>query len=396
MPRANRVPLIEKLQQLRKNRLIISYITSTRAGLEIQMADDVLRLVFEHLESGKEKAKNGVDLFIHSNGGSGTVPWRLVSLIREYTKHFAVLVPNRAFSAATLVALGADEIVMHRMGCLGPIDPSVANIFNPTNPQNPSQRAPISVEDVTAYFRMVKDEVGISHEDELVQALIALTSQIHPLALGNVQRSHSQARMMARKLLKKHMAKKQEHEIEQIIDNLKSNLFFHGHPINRDEAEKDLALKVVVADAELESAMWNLYLQYEQELKLTEPFNPLHEIEINRLQNPAATAAVTTQDIINQMGQLAQHNIQIGTPGLTEEQIVRLAVAMLPAIQGKATGGKNKVKLERIPGVYVESVGRTDVFRTDMALEAATMNTSSGPQDVVKQEVLWQRWEKET
>ena len=60
------------------------------------------------------------------------------------------------------------------------IDPSVANIFNPPNPQNPSQRAPISVEDVTAYFRMVKDEVGISHEDELVQALIALTSQIHP------------------------------------------------------------------------------------------------------------------------------------------------------------------------------------------------------------------------
>ncbi len=396
MSRMDRVPLIEKLQQLRKNRLIISYITSTRAGFEIQMADDVLRLVFEHLEGDKEKAKTGVDLFIHSNGGSGTVPWRLVSLIREYTKHFAVLVPNRAFSAATLVALGADEIVMHRMGCLGPIDPSVANIFNPPNPQNPGQRAPISVEDVTAYFRMVKDEVGISHEDELVQALIALTSQIHPLALGNVQRSHSQARMMARKLLKKHMAEKQEHEIEQIIDNLKSNLFFHGHPINRDEAKKDLELKVVDVDAELESAMWNLYLQYEQELKLTEPFNPLHEIEMNRLQNPAATAAVTTQDIVNQMEQLAQCGIQIGAQGLTEEQIVRLAVSMLPAIQGRVAGGRNKVKLEKIPGVYVESAGRTDVFRTDMALEAAIMNTPSGPQDVVKQEVLWQRWERET
>ena len=55
--RADRVPLIEKLQQLRKNRLIISYVTSTRAGLEIQMADDVLRLIFEHLEGDKEKTK---------------------------------------------------------------------------------------------------------------------------------------------------------------------------------------------------------------------------------------------------------------------------------------------------------------------------------------------------
>ncbi|MBI3576156.1 MAG: hypothetical protein HY083_10990 [Gammaproteobacteria bacterium] len=360
------------------------------------MADDALRLVYEHLEGNKEKAENGVDLFIHSNGGSGTVPWRLVSLIREYAKHLAVLVPNRAFSAATLVALGADEIVMHRMGCLGPIDPSVSNIFNPPNPQNPGQRAPISVEDVTAYFKMVKDEVGITHEDELVQALIALTSQIHPLALGNVQRSHSQARMMARKLLKLHMPKKQEHEIEQIIDNLKSNLFFHGHPINRDEAKKDLELKVVVADDALESAMWNLYLQYEQELKLTESFNPLHEIEIDRLQNPAAAGAVTTEDIIKQMGQLAQQGIQIGAQGLTEEQIVRLAVAMLPAVQGKATDGRNRVKLEKIPGVYVESIARTDVFCTDLALEAATINTPSGPQDVVKQEVLWQRWERET
>ena len=75
---------------------------------------------------------------------------------------------------------------------------------------------------------------------------------------------------------------------------------------------------------------------------------------------------------------------------------MRMAVAMLPAIQGRATGGRNKVKLEKIPGVYVESVGRTDVFRTDMALEAATMNTPSGSQDVIKQEVLWQRWERGT
>ncbi|MGA9314399.1 MAG: hypothetical protein WBV77_07210, partial [Solirubrobacteraceae bacterium] len=160
----------------------------------MQIADDVLPIFHEHLEAAVEKAKKGVDLFIHSNGGSGTVPWRIVSLIREYTKSFAVLVPHRAFSAATLIALGADEIVMHRMGCLGPIDPSVANQFNPANPQNPSLPIPISVEDVTAYFRLVTEEVGITHEDELVQALVALTEKIHPLALGNVQRSHNQSR----------------------------------------------------------------------------------------------------------------------------------------------------------------------------------------------------------
>ncbi|MGH8011057.1 MAG: SDH family Clp fold serine proteinase [Candidatus Binataceae bacterium] len=163
MARVDRTALLGRLERARQGRLIISYITSTRTNFEMQIADDVPPLFYEHLEAHKEKAKNGVDLFIHSNGGSGTAPWRIVSLIREYTKNFAVLVPHRAFSAATFIALGADEIVMHRMGCLGPIDPSVANQFNPANPQT-GLPIPISVEDVTAYFRLVKEEVGITQK----------------------------------------------------------------------------------------------------------------------------------------------------------------------------------------------------------------------------------------
>jgi ATP-dependent protease ClpP protease subunit len=69
------------------------------------MADDVLPFIHKGLEASKEMAAKGVDLFIHSNGGNGTTPWRIVNLIREYTKDFAVLVPNHAFSAATLLAL---------------------------------------------------------------------------------------------------------------------------------------------------------------------------------------------------------------------------------------------------------------------------------------------------
>ena len=190
MSHAARVPFIEALQKERGDRLVISYVTSTRAGHEIQIADDAVPLIYEHLEAGRDLAKNGVDLFIHSNGGSGTVPWRIVNLIRQYTKCFVVLVPHHAFSAATLVALGADEIIMHKMGCLGPIDPSVVNAFNPQNPQQPGQLVPISVEDVTAFFKLVKEEVGVTHEDELVQAFIAMTDKVHPLALARISQTH--------------------------------------------------------------------------------------------------------------------------------------------------------------------------------------------------------------
>ena len=393
MARADRVPHIQAIQESRANRLAIAYITSTRVGHEIQIADDVVPLFFEHLEANRDLATKGVDLFIHSNGGSGTVPWRIVSLIRQYTEHFAVLVPHRAFSAATLIALGADEIVMHKMGCLGPIDPSVANAFNPPNPQNPGQLAAISVEDVTAFFKLVKDEVGITHEDELVQAFTAMTDKVHPLALGNVQRSHSQSRLMARKLLKLHMDESLEHEIVQLIDNLKSNLFFHGHPINRVEARKDLKLKVNDPSADLESLMWKLYIQYENDLRLSESFNPIREIEL-KCPVPTEPQQVTTQDILQQMQSLAQSGLGLGG-GATEEQLVKLAAAMVPIVSGGAVASRGAV-LDTILGAYIESVSHTDVFRTDLRVERSTVQTPTGSQEAIKQEVIWQRWERES
>ena len=132
-------------------------------------------------------------------------------MIREYTNNFNVIVPYRAFSAATLTVLGANEIIMHPMGVLGPTDPSVTNHFNPTN--QAGQPLPISVEDVTAYIQLIKEDAGIQHEDELVQLVKILAEKIHPLALGNVKRSISQSRMMAFKLLKLHMPKNDEHKI---------------------------------------------------------------------------------------------------------------------------------------------------------------------------------------
>ena len=313
--------------------------------------------------------------------------------MKSWDGKFAVLVPHRAFSAATLIALGANEIVMHKMGCLGPIDPSVANAFNPQNPQNPGQPAAISVEDVTAFFKLVKDEVGITHEDELVQAFKAMTDKVHPLALGNVQRSHNQSRLMAGKLLKLHMDESLEHEMVQLIDNLKSNLFFHGHPINREEAKKDLKLKVTTPRDDLEAKMWKLYVQYERDLRLSEPFNPIRELQLKH-PNPQTHGPMTPQDIIKQIHLLANNGITLGPGGVTEEQIVKLAAAMIPFVSGVSAPPKETL-LDPIPGAYIESVNRTDVFKTDLRVARSILQTPAGLQEVMKQEVLWQRWEQE-
>jgi hypothetical protein len=71
-----------------------------------------------------------------------------------------------------------------------------------------------------------------------------------------------------------------------------------------------------------------------------------------------------------------------------------MATAMIPFVSGGQALSK-RVKLEKIAGAFVESVYDTDVFFTDLALERTTVNTPNGPQEGIKQEVIWQRWEKE-
>jgi len=274
MPKAERIKLIEAIQQKRGTHLI-AYVTSTRQNMEVAMAMDSIRKIYEHLRLiGSANKRSSVDLFLHSNGGDGTVPWRLVTLIREFSDQFSVLVPHRAFSAATLTALGADSIVMHPMGMLGPTDPTVSNPFNPRDPAHPERQIGISVEDVTAYLALIREDAGIQHEDQVILAFNKLAEMVHPLALGNVKRSLSQSRMMARKLLALHMnPAKNEHKIDEIVDNLTSKLFYHGHTINREEAKKGVGLSTIkYPPADVEDLMWRLYQEYEAETKMEQPF----------------------------------------------------------------------------------------------------------------------------
>lgn len=302
MSKESRRSLISEIEKNRKTKVVV-YVTSTRHGLEVQMAMDTIRKFYNHLITIQEvdRGKIPIDLFIVSNGGDGTVPWRLVTLFREYCSKFSVLIPYKAFSAATLTALGADSIVMHPMGMMGPTDPTVANEFNPQHPANPNQKIGISVEDVTAYISLIKEDAGITHEDELVIAFNKLAESVHPLALGNVKRSISQSRMMAQKLLSLHMNNaKEQHEIKEIVDNLTSKLFYHGHPINRKEAKDHIGLKNVEnPDNALEKLMWDLYLEYENEIKSEDPFDPVVDfIAANPNLQPNQTANYTTTNKI--------------------------------------------------------------------------------------------------
>lgn len=279
--------LIQKIEKLRKSQ-VVTYLTSDRQGpMNAKIALDVIPIFSKQLQTiGKTK---NIDLFLYSSGGDTVVPWRLVSMIREYCDKFSVLVPYKAHSAATMIALGADEIVMSDLSELSPIDPSTANVFNPQDPQNPQNKIPISVEDVMAYFDLAKNKFGIKSDEDLSKIFnkfVESNPQIHPLALGNVNRIHNLIRILAKRLLKNHKPSMKEEEIEKIVDYFTEKLYSHQYLIGRKEAKEDLGLKSVqYANSALSKVMTDLYEEYKKEMDLDILWNPENELGLNAIQN---------------------------------------------------------------------------------------------------------------
>jgi len=105
-------------------------------------------------------------------------------------------------SAGTLMALGADKIVMTKQAALGPIDPSLPN--HPLAPMTSSAsglpaRVPVSAEAVRGYIDEVKKDV--TDAASLAAVWTHLASNIHPLVLGDVFRAGGQIRTLAGELI---------------------------------------------------------------------------------------------------------------------------------------------------------------------------------------------------
>jgi hypothetical protein len=271
MSRQDRVSLIEKLEE-KLHSPVICYVITDRENIPPYMiGDDDIRIMHNHFEA--VGMKDQINLFLYTRGGAVMPAFRIVRIMRDYCKIFKVLVPYRAHSAGTQIALGADEIIMGKMGELSPVDPSTGNEFNPQDPLNPQQRVSISVEDVKAFFDLAK-EAGLVSENHKFEVFRILANRVHPIALGNIQRVSNEIPPLVKKLLDLHMdAIKDKDQINYIVKALTEERT-HEYLITYEEA-KEIGLKVIRPDEELENLMWRLYGQYEKDLQLLEPFDPV-------------------------------------------------------------------------------------------------------------------------
>ncbi len=274
----SRRQLIEQLQTSRgPNHRVLTFVNGFRLWkgvnqtLGTQIAPDSVRICYDHLAEFSRtvpRSKLSLDLFLYSSGGETSVPWRLVSLFREFASEFHVIVPYTAMSAATMICLGADTIVMGRKGELGPIDPSMRD---PAILKIDGKDPLIGVEDVSSYVAFVRERCKVFRPELVSRAVEQLASQLGPIGLGKLNRQHAYIRLVGEKLLKARR-KSDPSAIKRILRSLIEEVSFHGHAISRKEA-KQLGLHVVNPGGPVEESIWTLYRAYETDLELTKPMD---------------------------------------------------------------------------------------------------------------------------
>lgn len=334
MARKERLELIRGLQTERQTK-VVSYITGDRAPIGAQIGDDAVRPLFEHLRELGHVPK--LDLFIYSRGGAIDVPWRIVSALRRVSDEWRILIPFRANSAATLIALGADEIILGPQGELGPIDPIMSiqrTVPNPGGGQGAVVQDTISVEDVMAYTRFVQHRVGLSDQAVLSASLDKLTQRLDAVALGNVYRTHSHIRDVARRILLSRKDPPKDQALATIIETLAERVYAHGHAIGLKDA-LEVGLTVRAATEKEDGLMWQLLEGYEQEMKLREPIDPAAiAMQADSYSEPATIAIVESEKAVHAFsGKLEVRARRQMPPQLNVTMNLNLQMAQPPSPQ---------------------------------------------------------------
>ncbi len=314
MGHQRRIKLYNELEEIRK-RPLVSYVTSIRPNMSGQMAGDAIDPIIEQIRIIPDSCKE-LDFLIISNGGDPITALRIISILRERFEKITVMVPYIAYSAATILALGANDILMHPYSNLGPVDPQL-NIQK-NNGTGLTGNIAFSSEDLRNYIEFVKNDVGISDQAYLVEALKALASEVGVLPIGSAKRSQQLTLSLSSKMLETHISDKTQ--AASISKTLNSSYYHHGYAVGRSEA-KEIGLNVVNPESRVEKLMWEIWEDFREEMRCNKAFDLVSEMMndpqvSNQLRNvsiidlPANLPPELTQKIFSNFAQNAQATIR--------------------------------------------------------------------------------------
>jgi hypothetical protein len=204
------------------------------------------------MEVCKDMGDGPLDLVLHSPGGSAEATASIVRYLRKQFSEIRVIVPHAAMSAATMLALSADVIVMGKQSQLGPIDPQLV-----------TPQGQIPARAILDQFERAKKECA--EDSAALGPWMPMLQQYGPALLEQCQNADSLAKRLVRGWLRTYMFQGQKDAARKAARVAK---FFGDHHIHRshslgidrDEA-RDKGVNVVdlEKDEALEGAVLGVY-----------------------------------------------------------------------------------------------------------------------------------------
>lgn len=204
---------------------------------------------------------NSVDVLLHSPGGLAEAADSIVDIIRGKFSHVRFIVPNIAKSAATMLALSGDEILMDIASELGPIDP-----------QFTFRKGDGSV--VTAPAQAIIDQFekaqkNIANDPKILAPWLPILQQYGPSLYQQAQNAIELSKDLVKEWLIKYMLKdnpkkgRMAANIARYLSN-HNNFKSHAKRVGLLELREVNALKPIKAidmreDTILQNKIWGLY-----------------------------------------------------------------------------------------------------------------------------------------
>ena len=180
-----------------------------------------------------------VDVVINSGGGSIDAAYQMAELIRLHAKKVSACVPYFAKSAATLLCISADEIVMDEMAQLGPLDAQIkegkkaggkyVSALNPFKALEQLQK--VALESASFAIQMLDKHTELSHDDCAKHAISFVSATTGPLfgrldpdKLGEYSRALNVGKEYGDRLLKR-FGNWDDKKRREILEKL-----VHGYP----------------------------------------------------------------------------------------------------------------------------------------------------------------------
>jgi hypothetical protein len=235
-------PVLEKLSSV-LGEPVITYWNSNKGSI---CQNDVTGLYALVRNLG---SVDRLSLFVKSDGGSGQASLRMVNLLRRYVKHLTVLAPLECQSAATMLALGADRILMGPLAHLSAVDTSLTHDLSPIDRDN--DRVSVSNDELLRVIRLWTEQA----KDSTTNPYAALFPYVHPLVIGAVDRSSALSTRICEEILSYHMQDKER--AREISNNLNSGYPSHNYPITLREAKR-IGLNVESMDDSVNALLFEL------------------------------------------------------------------------------------------------------------------------------------------